>query len=598
MKQKKSKKASYFLITLCITCSFMFIKKSNFFQNLSESTILRNLFEQNVTEYICNKAGSRLTDKYSGGFNEDSIEKTKLSEAQQSIVDFARDSSYDNIKPYIKKLSIFIVLLVIDIIFIFFWILYCSCACCNCCCFRKAFPKSKACSTWNFIIAVVCNFLVIIFSIVALSLINPFFKRINGVGCSAFNFLDHVRYGLSPHYPKNSNEWIGINGLINRLNDSYQEIKNIKTNDIDCNLSGKDNTCGEFYTTFNKECNSLKALFNSSFEDIEFNDEISQLRNAYDTFNDAETDVEDDIYDALHDYINSYVKQIFYAIFSLTLILGVLGIIFLILYGCFPNCLFKALYAIIWNISMLFMLLAVVAAVVFGVIGYIAKDGVSVGHYILSSDNINSNDPLVFSTNDDDNVGELIDVCVNGDGNFFKILQETGNIYNNIETLKEKYKDYENILSRIDSCPNDLKSNFNNLKQITNKSLDISYNITNIRCSFAKNDKDIILNEANSWGKRGITLCAFALLVAFLLGISILTGILFVHRYHYKKSDITGNMKNINMNNESKVDIGQENNNNNTTNTNNFNNFNNLGAMDMNMNNGNMNVNMNQQIPK
>lgn len=247
---------------------------------------------------------------------------------------------------------------------------------------------------------------------------------------------------------------------------------------------------------------------------------------------------------------------------------------------------------------MLFMLLAVVAAVVFGVIGYIAKDGVSVGHYILSSDNINSNDPLVFSTNDDDNVGELIDVCVNGDGNFFKILQETGNIYNNIETLKEKYKDYENILSRIDSCPNDLKSNFNNLKQITNKSLDISYNITNIRCSFAKNDKDIILNEANSWGKRGITLCAFALLVAFLLGISILTGILFVHRYHYKKSDITGNMKNINMNNESKVDIGQENNNNNTTNTNNFNNFNNLGAMDMNMNNGNMNVNMNQQIPK
>ena len=238
MKQKKSKKASYFLITLCITCSFMFIKKSNFFQNLSESTILRNLFEQNVTEYVCNKAGSRLTDKYSGGFNEDSIEKTKLSEAQQSIVDFARDSSYDNIKPYIKKLSIFIVLLVIDIIFIFFWILYCSCACCNCCCFRKAFPKSKACSTWNFIIAVVCNFLVIIFSIVALSLINPFFKRINGVGCSAFNFLDHVRYGLSPHYPKNSNEWIGINGLINRLNDSYQEIKNIKTNDIDCNLSG------------------------------------------------------------------------------------------------------------------------------------------------------------------------------------------------------------------------------------------------------------------------------------------------------------------------------------------------------------------------
>ena len=41
------------------------------------------------------------------------------------------------------------------------------------------------------------------------------------------------------------------------------------------------------------------------------------------------------------------------------------------------------------------------------------------------------------------------------------------------------------------------------------------------------------MNEVESGGKRGVTLSAFSFLVGVLLGISILFGILLVHRYKY-----------------------------------------------------------------
>ena len=55
-------------------------------------------------------------------------------------------------------------------------------------------------------------------------MINPFLKRINGLGCSVFYLLDHIRYGLSPSYLNNANEWIGIEGIIDRLNYTQEEM--------------------------------------------------------------------------------------------------------------------------------------------------------------------------------------------------------------------------------------------------------------------------------------------------------------------------------------------------------------------------------------
>ena len=156
-------------------------------------SILETLLKQAKKNYIWNKAGSRLTDKYLTDFKEEEVKK-KLSQAQKTIVDMARDEDY-SVGPLLKRFAIFIVIAVTGSILIYFWISYCACCYCNCCLFKPAKP-SKCCTLILYLIAAISILVVIIFSIVILCVLNTSFARFNGLACSAFYFLDHVRYGL------------------------------------------------------------------------------------------------------------------------------------------------------------------------------------------------------------------------------------------------------------------------------------------------------------------------------------------------------------------------------------------------------------------
>ena len=522
----------YLLLTLCLTASLFLLKHSN----LKDSAFIRNLFSTQTKPYLCDKAGSRLTDKYTGGFNEERDQDSKLSKAQQSIIDFARDTSYSNIKPYLKRVGIFIAFIVLAVILLFIWISYCSCCCCSCCLFGEG-KASRKCQFICYAIAAFCCLLVIIFSIVVLSLINPFLKRINGLGCSAFYILDHIRYGLSPSYPNNANEWIGIEGIIDRLNYTNTEIKNLRTQKDNFNINDVSTDCKNKYN-IDIDKSIIDSLFDSSF-DIDFNEQIKDLDDALVEFNDAEDDIEDDVYDAMHDYVNKYTKIVFNIIFALTLVLGVLGLALLSLYFFLKYNVFRIIYVVIWNISMLFMFLAIILSAIFGILGYILKDGAQVCQYILSPNNLDSADPLVFSSSDK-YVSDLIDTCANGDGTFTNIIQESGYLTENIESYLGNITLYQNKINSINSddvcTSNDktiLNNYYNGLIDISNGAINLTNNLTEIKCRFAKNDKNIILNEVESGGKRGVTLSAFSFLVGALLGISILFGILLVHRYKY-----------------------------------------------------------------
>ena len=154
---KVTKKTRYFLIALCITTCLMLFKKSNILDSITNSNTLRNLIDQGKKNYLCDKAGSTLTDKYKTDFSEEDIKKESLSSAQKSIVDFARHSSYNNIKPYLKRVAIFIVFLVLAVLFIIFWISYCCCCCCNCCLFGDSNPNRFCSCLWLFI-AIIFSF--------------------------------------------------------------------------------------------------------------------------------------------------------------------------------------------------------------------------------------------------------------------------------------------------------------------------------------------------------------------------------------------------------------------------------------------------------
>ena len=201
MWASKNNSKKYFLLSFFITCSLMFIIKTNIFEKFRNTTP-RELYTDLTREYSCDKAGSRLMDKYDGGFDEERGDpKEELNSAEETLVDFIRDTNYGNFKPYYKRIGIYIAFLCLAIVFIIFWISYCSCCCCNCCLFSPVNRTSKLMQTILFLVGGITNLLIIVFSIIVLCLIGPFFSRLNGLFCSTLLLLDHLNYGLSPQYP-------------------------------------------------------------------------------------------------------------------------------------------------------------------------------------------------------------------------------------------------------------------------------------------------------------------------------------------------------------------------------------------------------------
>ena len=572
-----TKRTRYFLIALCLTTCLMLFKKAN----ILDSNTLRNLIDQSKRKYLCEKAGSRLTDKYQTDFSEEDIKKESLSSAQKSIVDFARDTSYGNIKPYLKHIAIFFVFMVLAIIFIFFWISYCCCCCCSCFLFGDAKPNRFCSCLWLFI-AIICNFLAFIFSIVVLALISPFFKRINGLGCSTTNFLDHVSNGLAPDYSRRAHEWDGLESLIYKVENIQTQSKAISSNPIFNEIENEKNNyqdvCKEIYDQLNNDASTIKNLLYSSFNGLTTSDAINDLKSVNADIVDAEDDVVDNLYDSMHDHTNKYAKRLIKAIFSLTLIFSFLGLAILITFLFFKNTFLKIIYVFIWNISMLLMILAIIEAACFGIIGYLLKDAVQVANYILSSENLNSDDPLIFSNNNyydqygtkiegDNYISDLVEICANGDGNFTNVIKGGQELNYHLDDWKKNRDSFIEKRDNINCNDGDkLKNYYNELIGFVDQSLNMTYNITNVTCRFARNDKNILLNEAKSGGKKGIALAALGFLVGILLGISVFAGIIFIHKFYSTWKE--NNKEQINTVNESTTNINQENHNT-TTNPNN-----------------------------
>ena len=537
--------------------TLMLVKNSDIFD--SQPNSLRNLLDANKKNYVCDKAGSRLTDKYKTDFDEDNVDKKSLSKSQQAIIDFARDSSYSNIKPFVKKCAIFIVFIVLDIILLGLWISYCCCCCCKCCLFGEAKP-SKVCSCIFFVVALFCYLLIIIFSIIVLALVSSFFKRINGLGCSSFHFLDHVRYGLAPDYSNRVNEWDGLEGVIGKI-ENTKKIKNDKAifNKISDDLKNIKGTCNLDYDMLKQNASEIERLLDDSFEQLSAG--LGDLESLKGDFDDAENDFGDDLYKAMHDHTNKYAIKLYKAIFSLTLIFGILGLGILILFIFFNNTCLKVVYAIIWNISLLLMIFVILEASSFGIIGYIFEDGVQVGNYILSRDNFESNDPLVFSADDDDYISDLVDICVNGDGNFINVIEggkKASSNLNNWENRKKIITDASESAKcgASDKLTQELRNYYGDLLNVVDQSLNATKNITDLKCRFAKNDKNILLNEADSAAKSGIALSALGFLIGIFFAISVFCGILFVYKFFATRNE----NKNINaLPNESTTNIEQEN---------------------------------------
>ena len=141
-----------------------------------------------------------------------------------------------------------------------------------------------------------------------------------------------------------------------------------------------------------------------------------------------------------------------------------------------------------------------------------------------------------------DYLSSLIEECVNKEGYFLSTIGQ------DITSFQEELDDnFEEELSQIynNTCNNNTRDSlikyYLSIYNATSKIIDITGSLYNIRCRFAKNDKNIILNELESAGKRATVLSTFQFLVAIFLAISVLAGIFIVHKYKHKNQDTSIN---------------------------------------------------------
>ena len=323
------------------------------------------------------------------------------------------------------------------------------------------------------------------------------------------------------------------------LNLYHQVRDNCDSLDCICNADGVD-----LFTDYH----SFNTLIRIFFVDLGLPSRIAKLIESKNIIDDTIIDIGEDIYDFLNDYGNKHIRNCFIAIFTLTLIIGILSLIFLCLYYFLKKEEFKIIYITIWNISMLLMIFAVVISSFYGVLGYVFKDFVQTVHYALSKNNLESDNPIIFNRKDSF-LSNIIDKCANGGGIFLNVIEEGMSDLNT--EIQDDFQNTLNIINGI-TCESELRESFvelyNLFSEATNKVLGIYEDLFHIRCDFAKNDKNIILNEMKSAGNRAIVISAFQFLIAIFIGLSIISGILLVHKYNFKSP--FHKINDININND------------------------------------------------
>lgn len=217
---------------------------------------------------------------------------------------------------------------------------------------------------------------------------------------------------------------------------------------------------------------------------------------------------------------------------------------------------------------MLLMLLSILIGISFGLLGTFLHDGVRIVQYILSEDNLYSEDPLIIKT--DLYVSDLINTCINEEGEFLNVIQENEEIKKNIDNFKQKSIKYNNTITDLSNlncndenskvAQNSIINVYNLLLVKSNIVQNMSSNLTELNCRFVGNDERIILNEFDLISKKGLLICACCLLIGLLFGMSVLSGILFVHRYKYT-DELERNI--LNKTYESTSNINETNNQNN-----------------------------------
>ena len=214
--------------------------------------------------------------------------------------------------------------------------------------------------------------------------------------------------------------------LVSQMNQNFKEITNCEY------INGK-SECGD-----------------SDVKDI-IDDSKKSVNDMQEPINDLKSQITDPLIDyqnLINDYGKKYCRLVFLALSVFCAI-----IVGLLLFFKICNCIgkmIKLIIHILWNILALFTVVCFLIGGIIGLVGKIGKDLVDVMAFVTSSDNLNSEKPVLMNKIGSD-VSKYLTTCLVEDGDLATALElreqansinELNNLKQQFEELKEYFADY------------------------------------------------------------------------------------------------------------------------------------------------------------
>ena len=510
-------KKSILLFLLIITLTFTLFKSYQKIPELNikekEKKKTRNLLDSEKVYNICKNSPKEVFDFYYNNSDFELSEKINYEDDKeyiQILISMLDEKKIDKekIKKYIMHILPFICFLIITFLVPIFWIGCLCCCCCNwlCCC---CCCQNNCCKNMCYLMTIIFLLLGMIFALLGLNRYEEVFTSLNGASCSLMKLV----LELSEGQKKDSlPRWDGIDKIKDILSDAISSIKNSKgeiSSDFESQMNELNNKINSWHDLLTQSYNDVKDSYldniledNTNYypsyiksygpyseertilygSDQEFSTILTYFKNAQDNIKivvnddtvtnnleDAKNqlddllsqfnDITDSIVDPWYDYQDKgvkYGKKGSKLFFYFILIENFLLMIFFTTIICMNlGCLFKLIIHLLWIILGILILVIMLLGSILTLLGAVGKDVVSVLHFVVSSENLNSEIPKIFSSGDS---LKYINTCLNGDGDLSSAFN---------------FDDATDSLNEIVLLRNSLINSFNDIKYL-NESYSLS----------------------------------------------------------------------------------------------------------------------------
>lgn len=472
---------------------FPFLRKLDYFSDTDKicertSDKLKYYFQTGDTKYV-------ELYQYTGKTNPPSYIKDLIGEMDELNYE---DGSFSD---YLSHKTVLILYFIVALFSIIGWITCGICCCVNCSCCECCIKSS--CLFILFTICTIMNLIIIACCIIGLCLVGPGFKAYSNGECSMLRFINEGLYGESKEpTPK----WLGINGTMDILNRTDEQLSKISNKNKELNFENKINNYNSIKEKFEKilinssqnikeedkyqnNYLSKKYIFDIAKDFGEYNYSTKQFtENSYcdkwkkdfETENFIEksykniekvTSPEDrmvitraksyikilsDNLIRLRNLFGEYLadtgddlysigKSLAYTFFIIILIVCIILEILLIvfIFFAFGNTYVKIVIHIFWFIFAYLMCSAFFIGCLFVILCNLCPDIVKMLSYVICETNLISENPYII------NEGKILNICINGNGRLGEYL-ELNTIYgNDTNNLKQSNEQINSILDEL-----------------------------------------------------------------------------------------------------------------------------------------------------